>query len=35
MNLLAIYLTITCALTGILFWICWPRKDEQDTNPFS
>jgi hypothetical protein len=35
MNLFTIYFMITVPLTGILFWICWPQKSENDTNPYS
>jgi len=35
MEILLYLLLIPACLVGLIFWMCWPDKDEVDTNPFS
>ena len=34
MILIEIYLMISLMVTGAIFWIAWPSKNDPSTNPF-
>jgi len=34
-DLFVLYGSVCILLTGLIFWVCWPTKSSDDTNPFS